>query len=79
MPTAKDPSEPDDYFEQDDEEREAAGRRKSLAALAILAVLVVGGIFLAHELRKTSELQDCLMTKATNCIQIDDTGQAIRR
>ncbi len=78
MPAAKDPSGQDEYLEQDDEEREEAGRRKSLLALAILALLVVGGVVLAHELRKTSQLQDCLMTKATNCTQIDDEGQAGR-
>ena len=79
MPTAEDPSGQEEYLEQDDEEREDAGRRKSLIALAIIALLVVGGVVLAHELRKTSQLQDCLMTKATNCTQIDDTGQPVRR
>ncbi len=52
MPAAKHPSGQDEYLEQDDEEREEAGRRKSLLALAILALLVVGGVVLAHELRK---------------------------
>lgn len=79
MPTAKGPSEEDDYLEQDDEEREAAGRRKSLIALAVLVLLLTGGVILTHELRNASQLQDCLMTKATNCARIDDAGQAIRR
>jgi len=34
---------------------------------------VIAGITLANELRKTSRLQDCLMTKATNCTDSPDT------
>ena len=63
--------EQDEYFEQDEDEREAAGRRKALLALLILAVLVIGGVLLADRLRHVSALQDCLMTRATNCT--DDT------
>ena len=79
MPIANDPSEQDDYLEQNDEEREAAGRRKSLIALAVLVLLLIGGVILTHQLRKASQLQDCLMTKATNCTRIDDPGQPGRR
>ena len=72
---------PDDRerSEREEEEREAAGRRKSLIALVVMAVLLLGGVFLTHELRRTSELQDCLMTKATNCTHLDDAGQPVRR
>lgn len=66
-------------FERDEEEREAAGRRKSLIALVIMVVLLIGGVVLTHELRRTSQLQDCLMTKATNCTRLDDPGQPVRR
>jgi hypothetical protein len=59
--------EDDEYLEQDEEEREAAGRRKSLIALAVMAVLVVAGVMLADRLRDVSAVQDCLMTHATNC------------
>jgi hypothetical protein len=59
--------EEEEYLEQDDEEREAAGRRKSLIALAVMAVLVVAGILLVERLRDVSAVQDCLMTRATNC------------
>ncbi|WP_425064743.1 hypothetical protein [Reyranella sp.] len=65
--------------EREEEEREAAGRRKSLVALVVMAVLLFGGVFLTHELRRTSQLQDCLMTKATNCTRLDDPGQPVRR
>ena len=59
--------EREEYLEQDEEEREAAGRRKSLVALAIMAVLVLAGIVLIGRLREVSAVQDCLMTRATNC------------
>jgi len=60
----------DEYFEQDEDERESVGRRKSLIALAVLAVLVVAGLVLVERLRNVSALQDCLMTRATNCTEL---------
>jgi len=59
--------EQEEYLEQDDDERETAGRRKSLIALAVLAILVIGAVVLVDRLREVSRLQDCLMTRATNC------------
>jgi len=64
------PYEREEYIEQNEEEREAAGRNKSVIALAVMAVLVIAGIVLVHKLRDVSELQDCLMTRATNCSEI---------
>ena len=46
--------EDEEYFEQDDEEQETAGRRKSLIALAVMAVLVIAGIVLVERLRDVS-------------------------
>jgi hypothetical protein len=62
--------EQEKYLEQDEDEREDAGRRKSLIALVVLAVLVVAGLILVDRLRSVSELQDCLMTRATNCTEV---------
>jgi len=59
--------EQEEYLEQDYDERETAGRRKGLVALILLAVLVIGGVVLVERLRDVSRLQDCLMTRATNC------------
>ena len=59
--------EDEEYLEQDDEEQETAGRRKSLIALAVMAVLVVAGVVLVERLRDVSVVQGCLMTRATNC------------
>lgn len=64
--------EDEEYLEQDEEEREAAGRRKSLIALAVMAVLMVAGIVLIDRLRDVSAVQDCLMTHATNCNDLVD-------
>ena len=72
------PYEREEYIEQSEEEREAAGRNKSVIALAVMAVLVVAGIVLVHRLRDVSELQDCLMTKANNCYEIVNPPTAPR-
>jgi hypothetical protein len=32
-----------------------------------MAVLVIAGVVLVNKLRVVSQLQDCLMTRATNC------------
>jgi hypothetical protein len=63
--------EQEEYLEQDDDERESAGRRKALIALAVLAILVIAGLVVVNRLRSVSALQDCLMTRATNCAEID--------
>jgi hypothetical protein len=60
----------DEYLEQDEDERESAGRRKALIALLVLAALVIAGIVLVDRLRSVSALQDCLMSRATNCAEI---------
>jgi hypothetical protein len=72
------PYEREEYIEQNEEEREAAGRNKSVIALAVMAVLVIAGIVLAHRLRDVSALQDCLMTRATNCAEIVNPSAAPR-
>jgi hypothetical protein len=51
-----------------DPEREQDGsQRRALAGLAIAVVLLVVGLWLAHELTAASKMQDCLMTGRTNC------------
>jgi hypothetical protein len=59
--------EQEEYLEQDDDERETASRRKSLVALLLLVALVIGAVVVVNRLRDVSRLQDCLMTRATNC------------
>ena len=62
--------EREEYLEQDDLERETSRRRQSIIALAILVVLVVAGVVLAGRLRAVADLQDCLMARATNCLDV---------
>jgi hypothetical protein len=59
--------EEEEYLEPTEEELEAAARRRKLLVLGIMAVLVVAGVVLVNKLRVVSQLQDCLMTRATNC------------
>lgn len=59
--------EKEEYLEPNDEELEVAARNKKVIVLGVMAVLVVLGIYLVDKLRTASQLQDCLMTRATNC------------
>jgi hypothetical protein len=43
----------------------------ALTGLLITLLLVVGGIFLIHELGRAARLQDCVMSGRTNCAPID--------
>jgi len=46
---------------------EGGSRRGAIAGLAIAVVLLVVGVWLAHELTGASRMQDCLMSGRTNC------------
>ena len=59
--------EEEEYLEPNEEELEAAQRTRKLVVLGIMAVLVVAGVVLVQKLRTVSQLEDCLMTHATNC------------
>ena len=39
----------------------------AVAGLAIAVVLLVVGLWLAHELRAASKMQDCVLSGRTNC------------
>jgi hypothetical protein len=59
--------EKEEYLEQDEEEVEGNGRRKALIAIVVLAVLVASTLYIVQRLRAVSALQDCMMTRSTNC------------
>lgn len=42
-------------------------QRAALIGLAICLLLVLGGLFLVYELKKMSDVQDCVMQGRTNC------------
>ena len=46
-------------------------QRAALIGLAICLALVLGGLFLFYALKKSSDLQDCMMQGRTNCAPID--------
>jgi hypothetical protein len=58
-----------------DDPEQGGNQRTALAGLAIAVVLLVVGVWLAHELRAASKLQDCLMSGRTNCNTIETPAQ----
>jgi hypothetical protein len=46
-------------------------RRAAAVALIFVILLILGGLVLVHVLRKSSDLQDCVMSGRTNCAPID--------
>jgi hypothetical protein len=59
----------------DPEPEQDGSQRRALAGLAIAVVLLVVGLWLAHELTAASKMQDCLMTARTNCNVIEAPAQ----
>jgi hypothetical protein len=53
-----------------DPEKKPENRRPAIAGLVIAVVLLVVGLWLAHELTAASKMQDCLMSGRTNCAVI---------
>jgi hypothetical protein len=49
----------------------AHSQRAALVGLAICLALVLGGLFLVYALKKTSDVQDCVMQGRTNCAPVD--------
>jgi hypothetical protein len=46
---------------------QGGNRRGPIVGLAIAAILLVVGLWLAHELTAISKMQDCLMSGRSNC------------
>jgi hypothetical protein len=49
---------------------EGGGRRGALIALIVIAIIVIGGIWLSQSLRGTGRIQDCVMSGRTNCAPV---------
>jgi hypothetical protein len=58
-----------------DEPDQGGNRHTAVAGLAIAVVLLVVGVWLAHELTAASKMQDCLMSGRTNCNTIETPAQ----
>jgi len=59
----------------DPEQGQDGNQRRALAGLAVAVVLLVVGLWLAHELTAASKMQDCLMTGRTNCNVIESPAR----
>lgn len=51
--------------------QDSGSQRAALIGLVVCLLLVMGGLFLVYELKKTSQLQDCVMQGRTNCAPLD--------
>jgi hypothetical protein len=58
-----------------DEPDQGGNRHTAVAGLAIAVVLLVVGVWLAHELTAASKMEDCLMSGRTNCNTIETPAQ----
>lgn len=50
---------------------QGGSRIPAIAGLAIAAILLAAGLWLAHELTAASKMQDCVMSGRTNCNVIE--------
>ncbi|HEX5233316.1 MAG TPA: hypothetical protein VFW56_13830 [Bradyrhizobium sp.] len=53
------------------DQNQGGSRVAAIACLAIAAILLVAGLWLAHELTAASKLQDRVMSGRTNCDVIE--------
>jgi hypothetical protein len=58
-----------------DDPEQGGNRRTALVGLGIAVILLVIGVWLAHELSAAGKLQDCLMSGRTNCNTIETPAQ----
>ncbi|HEY2678350.1 MAG TPA: hypothetical protein VGI65_15360 [Steroidobacteraceae bacterium] len=50
-----------------DEEPAKSARRSALLGLLLVAMLVIGGLYLSHVLSGAARLQDCALSGRSNC------------
>jgi hypothetical protein len=61
------------WQQQKDDRAEADRQTTSLAAFAVVLLLLVAGLFLVHELRSKASIEDCLMAGRRNCDRLIET------
>jgi len=54
--------------------QDSNSQRAALIGLVVCLLLVLGALLLVYELKKSSDLQDCVMQGRTNCAPIDTAG-----
>jgi hypothetical protein len=55
------------WLDEDAEDKIAQRQTEGLVGIAIVLLLLVGGLFLVQQLRSAAMLQDCLMSGRHNC------------
>ena len=55
------------WREDEADDRTARRQTASLAGVAVILLLLVGGLFLVQQLHSASVIQDCLMAGRQNC------------
>ncbi len=53
-----------------DDHDETSGHRGALIALGVVAVLILGGLWLSHVLGGAAAVQDCVAAGRTNCAPV---------
>jgi len=46
-------------------------RRGAVVTMVIIAIAIIGAIYMVNRLRQTSAIQDCVMSGRTNCAPIE--------
>lgn len=63
-------------MDDDQHDDEQGGRPvAALAGLAVIVLLVLAGLWLAHQLRGSASMQDCLASGRTNCAPVETPAQ----
>lgn len=58
----------------DSEDQEPSSNRGALIALGVVAVLILGGLWLSHVLGGAASVQDCLASGRTNCAPVSTSN-----
>lgn len=53
------------------DQEQGGSRIPAIAGVAVAAILLVAGLWLAHQLTAASKMQDCVMSGRTNCNVIE--------
>jgi hypothetical protein len=53
-----------------DQDDDPGSRRQLIAAMVVIAVIVLAGLWLTGALRRSGDVQDCVMAGRTNCAPV---------
>jgi hypothetical protein len=65
----------DERERHEHEEDEAGPPVGALVGLIVIALLVLGGLWLTRQLHSSATVQDCLASGRTNCAPIETPGR----